>query len=448
MVAEAAGNHGGNWHNVGADPPLPALGANDTQTFGRFGTSGSVNDRLMSCPPGHYIYQLRGRAGSAVDQINGLGCRNIITGQTVNGDSPGPLGTSGGGSAIDLTSNNNDGAAGFYVRAGSEVEHLRPSWRGASAKSCCGAGQYDDDAAFGPPNGGNWWKYWCDSDHLVNSISGGASGNNGRLTNFSFSCRNFSNMAAIGNSPTACCLGTDTSQDCQDVKQYLSCPAVVSAYCRTGNNMGQPSCQTYYKGDINNQEYRSNMIAYCKAGDNWQTDLCKNYCTFSNSASTPAKGECDDLYRSKCDPSVSASDASLPICSCLQPWVSYPGHGTIDKIPGAPQRPSCYFSDCIQNGYKPQVDVSQQCPACVQSQTITVENSTADINHIAQSCNVSSGGTGTGTGAPATAAPATQTAAPALVSSAPASLSVGWIVWAVIAFFALCLLGSLGVALA
>ena len=213
-----------NWNNPG-DQGLQQQG-NGGQGFRLFGTAASKNGiNTIGCPPGYYVYQMSGRGGGAVDQLNALGCKNIITGDTTVATGGGSIGTSSGGVPVTLTSSNGNGVHALYVRNHNEVEHVMPVWRGGTGPgNCCGGVEYDANDYFGPRQNNNWRKYYCDQDHMMDSMSGGASNNNNLLTQFSFTCRNFGNMTNIRRNPLSCCTGGDSSQDCKDVQQYLSCP--------------------------------------------------------------------------------------------------------------------------------------------------------------------------------------------------------------------------------
>lgn len=416
------------WVNSGASGPNK--NPNDGQSFGGFGTSGSVNGiRSMMCPGGYYLYQLRGRAGKAVDQLNEIGCRNIITGDVTTVGSQ--LGDSGGGVGVQLTANGTDGASGFYIRSHNEVEHIRPWWRsGVGPKTCCGStgntGQcggptpgnasYDAGDLFGPQQGANWTRNWCDDNHLVNGVSGGTAGNH-ILNNFGFSCRNFQHMAAIGRGPLDCCSGKDTSQDCLDVKQYLKCGDVLKTWCGTNDNIvNDATCQTAAGNkSLSEQDVDSLTLQYCKQGTNFSNPACMTLCTASTGQDNKVslndgsnlKDSCTALYDQKCTGSMKQTYAQTA-CACHQDWNTYPGVDAIAKIPGAPPSPQCYFAQCRNKGYLANPISFYGCPSCIQSQLIDINSSdNAVVSGVQQICPSAS-----------------MAAAPPLPSSAPASTSV------------------------
>lgn len=400
------------------------------------------------------MYSMSGRAGGAVDQLNGLGCRNIITGDTTTTGGNGSLGTSGGGVPVTLTSNNGEGNHALYIRNHNEVEHIMPIWRrGTGPGQCCDGAEYDASDLFGPRQGNNWRKYYCDPNHMINSISGGASGNGGKLTNFSFSCRNFANMTNIGKNPLNCCSGIDTSQDCQDVKQYLNCPAKLKTYCGTNDNiMSDNICQTAVGNKtIGEQDANSLRFAWCSQGSNFANQHCLDLCNATTGIDDNKmtnngenlKQQCNALYSQKCADPANQTAHGTDICSCSLPWTSYPGYALLAKIPGAPQSPQCYFAQCRSKGYLDKPVAAYSCPQCIQNQLIDVKNaSNVNLQNISQSCNISQG-TQPDTTTPATTtastatSTATSTTTPKSVIASFTSSSTGSSVKWIILFFVL-----------
>lgn len=373
-------------------------------SFGPYGNFGETygTHKVLTCPAGSYITGLAGRAGSNVNKVDSITCRDVVTGARVTvasqtpGSVPNSFGTTNAENPVTVSCNGNDGLTGLRLVADGEVNGLQGT---------CKPPDNSQPAYFTGLWGHSNWNKDDRCDSLLYQIEGGQSNHGGthNVTNLRYACKNFAGMQAILNDPVKrgrCAVGDDASAECQEVSASLGKQkADVNAYCASGATIStSKNCQNYYNNDRSNPDYRSIMLSYCRSGANWLSDFCTSYCTASDSASTPAKADCDVLYKGQCDATKHPDNAQLPICSCLQPWTSYPGHETIDQIPGAPQRVSCYFSNCIANGYKPITDSSEPCPACVQSQKISLSNATADVSNIKQVCNV-------GSAAAATSAP-------------------------------------------
>ena len=184
------------------------------------------------------------------------------------------------------------------------------------------------------------------------------------------------------------------------------------AYCR--NNPTDSRCTNYCSSSDAAHDgvqsacsalYTDPSSGYCAQGQNLDTPFCKNLCTATTGADPWGyKGNCNQIYANAC-----ALDKykDLDICACSKPWSSYPGSDIISKITGAPQKPVCYFSECISKGYKDGSDV--QCPKCVQGQDISVGGSANSVANAVQSCpGVTPAAAGSGA-ASATSAAATST---------------------------------------
>lgn len=438
-----------------------STGANGTQTWSRLGTNGYSNQQTVSCPPGFYATGVMGKSGADVNQLSGLHCRNIITGaaQDVYG---GPLGGSGGGNGGSLNAPGTDGLAGFAARAQTEVESLKTIYRGVQAKSCCGGTTYKDASRMGAnqQNG----DYVCDQNHLVQSISGGTSQHNQYLTNFSWTCRNFNNMATIGSHPLDCCIGTDASQDCQDVQQYLNCPAVVADYCSTGTNIfTDPKCLAALASPTAANGLTPVVAANlklktCGAGSNHTMDFCSDFCTAKTGLDIPVvntntdtliagntiKDGCNNLYQTKC-----SKDSTPSVCGCQRDFSTYPGAADIPSKAEFVKDPACYFSACRNFGYFAKPLSEHGCPSCVQYQQLNVTGSDIALSQIQQTCNVN--GSKTPTPANVTSPPTLATAAPtstttSTTTSKPVLPSISFILLAAVAL--LCALTSIIFALA
>lgn len=400
------------------DGVVRGSGPNDSQTWGRYGTNGSSNLQSLTCPPGSFAYGVLGKSGADVNQLSGLKCKNVITGATqdVNG---GPLGTSTGGNGGGLWSGNGDGLAGFRVRAETEVEGIKTVYRG-------GNGLYDDGSRMGDSRCASQNQDVCDANYLVNTVSGATSQSKQYLTNFSFGCRNFSNMAAIGKSPLACCVGQDASQDCADVRQYLSCPAVVRNYCSAGTNIfTDPACLAgvakpdAYNG-LDATTVANLRLRSCAAGNNYSTAACSDFCTAKTGIDIPIpntstdaltagstiKAGCNTLYATRCQ-----MDSSPSVCGCQRPWESYDGHTDIPDNAAFPKVPACYFNTCRNFGYFSQPLTALGCPSCVQLQQFNISGTNATLNNIQQSCQTTASSTDAPVGGSAAAASQTKTSA-------------------------------------
>ena len=190
------------------------------------------------------------------------------------------------------------------------------------------------------------------------------------------------------------------------------------SYCRTGDNIWcQPTCAgnsygtnvgllkiAYCRGNptdtrctnyctsqdsvkdgaqsMCNSLYADPSAGYCSQGQNFNSPACQNICSaMTGTDAWGYKGNCNQIYANAC-----ALDQykDLDICACSKPWKSYPGSAIISQITGAPQKPICYFAECISKGYKDGSDV--QCPKCVQGQNISIGGSDNSVADAVQSC--------------------------------------------------------------
>ena len=395
-------------------------------TWGTSGTRSGVGS--ITCPQASYITDLTGRAGDNVFQITGATCRNVATG-AITRASGGTMGgvTDGNPISISCAQAQGDGLAGFAHRSETDVEGLSGVCNNASLTSSYRNGQWGNQ---------DYSKHaGIDSvDSFLYQVSGGTSSDHNNVSQMTADGKDFRAMSAIVRDPVAagaCVVGDDSSSACAEIKPYLPATA-ADTYCAQNNNVvNSQSCVNHYNHDATNPTYRSLMMGYCSAGANWALDTCKNYCTWSSSASTPAKSDCDSLYANVCQ------NNSSDLCSCLQPWSSFSGSAAIDQIPGAPKNPVCYFSNCIQVGYKPISSVT--CPQCVQNLSLPINANTVEIGKITQACGITAPPgtpvTFTPTLAPASAAPvpavtAAQSTAP-IVTSVGSSPSYIWVILSV-----------------
>ena len=440
-----------------------------SSTLGPYGTNTHTAVNQFACPAGSYITGVNGKAGDDVDAITGVSCKNIVTGASTTPAGSAPLGDSSGGggkSFICNQSGQGDGLWGWQVRAQTEVEGLNgwcaPAFPGGASPSVGSTNQY---------RAGQWGNQsamtnsYCPNGWLVQSLSGATSLHDKYLTDFTFTCRNFNSMASISTHPLACCAGTDTSQECQEVKPFLDCGNVLAAHCSVGDNIfSDLTCAAAVtNGAISANDANTMKVQWCYTGNNFSSTSCQNLCTYNTGADTGAtissstatggttnlKRSCNTLYAAACSNSVNQQLYGNGICSCQLPWESYPGAGVIDQIKNAPQEPGCYFHQCREEGYLKQPIAALDCPKCVQNLVVNMQNTTdSTISNIAQSCNVSSS-TGTATAAPVTTAPATPMPTVAPVAYAGVSaITKTWYVWVVVVLLILCLCSALGIGLA
>lgn len=369
---------------------------NNNQAFGTYDSNYGSN-KALSCPAGSYITQVHGHAGADVDNITGITCRDVVTGDI--SQQSGQLGHSGG-NGVDLLCNGTDGIVGFNVntrasnQSGGEVNGLKAACRGIGDSSgnntltgCWGGGNCNGDT------------YTCPAGTYAVAVYGGQSNRQGYLNQFYWDCKPLTAMQGISGNNVArgkCLVGDDGSAECGDLKGSLqklgSANADVRDYCKQGTNIAtSQSCARRYNTDGSNTDYQDIMMGtggYCQQGNNFNTDLCKQFCTADSGKGLPnsMKEKCNTLFMTQCQ---KPKNVSLPVCNSLQPWEAYPGASAINKIPAAPQEPMCYFSDVRAYGYKkaPLTDLS--CPDCVQNQTISiVDASNTNLSNIKQTCNI------------------------------------------------------------
>lgn len=161
------------------------------------------------------------------------------------------------------------------------------------------------------------------------------------------------------------------------------------AYCRS--NPTDSRCTNYCTSQdaakdgvqsLCSSVYADPSSGYCSQGQNFNSPACQNICTASTGTDPWGyKGNCNQVYANAC-----ALDQykDLDICACSRPWSSYPGSSVISQIIGAPQKPICYFAECISKGYKDGGDV--QCPKCVQGQNISIAGSDNSVSDAVQGC--------------------------------------------------------------
>ena len=340
----------------------------------------------ISCPAASYATGTIGLSGNWVDSISGLSCRNVLTGAT--SVASGKIGGGGGKqSTLPITCAGSDGLAGFGWKSGWGLMQLsgwcRPIGGGGRyAKGNSGLG----DAKF------PWVSKIGDDNHWVKSVSG-AQGSNNVVSGFGFDTSDFNKIRGYGGSSQSganCCAGQDGSAECGEAKAGgLDCRGTLTNYCGQGDRVFTDGiCKTAVgNGSLDPTWARNQQMAWCQQGANFNSDNCKAFCTASTGNNTAQKESCNQLYASQCS---QPANKGLDICSCSLAWSDYPADATavINKIAGAPQEPLCYFSQCQQKGYLKTTKDKLACPACIQNQSININNSTANLKDISQSCNV------------------------------------------------------------
>lgn len=394
----------------------------------------------LTCPTGSYISHITAKSGSNVNSIQSIVCKDVVTGAQTASIGP-PFGGGGGDTqAVDCSAG--AGVAGFQINTrnasnqGSDINGLRGFCRSvtdtsnntsAATGNCMGAGNCPSTSST---------VNACPSGQVAYQLSGGTTTDNQTVGNFSFSCKKLSGSAAMAQNSLArgkCIVGDDTSTDCAEIKNLLSAQgasaADVKGYCSQGDNIINSSkCVSWYNGGQNDgTNYQQIMVGpdglsgWCTQGSNVNSAQCSQYCTADSGAATTQKAACDTVYTNSCS---QPANQDFAICSSLQPWSSFPGIDAIEKIPGAPLDPLCYFSEPRASGYKKVPLNIQNCPQCVQNQTISITNSTASaVSNIQQICPVSSPTTTSATTPATTPAtmPATTPATPPSSSSSSTS---------------------------
>ena len=380
----------------------------------------------ITCPAASYAYSTGGRSGGSVDAITALNCRNVYTGATTTVTNGG-FGGGGGGTSTKPVDCGAGGLTGFW---GASNNGNLDGYGGACRPTTgCGSGSCGDPWTWvgnDGSGGGNNLNIVGDNQHLVNTVSG-ATSNNNVVANFAWNTLNFDTIAGYPGKylqqGAACCAGQDGSAECSSAKSGgLNCQSVLQNWCSQGDRIySDGTCQTAAgNGALDGTWARNQQLAWCQQGSNFNSDNCKNFCTASTGNSSTQKEACNTLYSNQCS---QAANKGLDICSCSLAWSDYPTAITaaIGKITGAPQEPMCYFSQCAQKGYLKTTKDKLACPACIQSQNIDITNSTASLQNISQSCNVS---TSTGTTAAAANTAASSTPSGGTTSTTAASASV------------------------
>jgi PAN-like domain len=188
-----------------------------------------------------------------------------------------------------------------------------------------------------------------------------------------------------------------TSQACKELGPDGTCDSVYTDYCSQGDRIFTDGLCTSFVpskpqvvGDL--------KMAWCKQGKNFNDSNCTSFCNATSGGDTTNpggyKGQCDSLYTTQC---AASENQGLDICSCVVPWKHYQESkdvadattaATVDRSGGVPA-PQCYFATCIGHGYKTAASGTQQCNACIQSQTLGIQGSTnSSIKNASQTCNV------------------------------------------------------------
>lgn len=354
------------------------------------GTNGSLFESgTLTCPPGSYAFATTGQSGRSVDRVAGLKCRNIYNGAESMASGNG-FGGGGGKAAKYPVDCGGNALTGFATISNTNLDGFGGRCRAAT----CGGGscgQAVTEAGLSGSDGRRNTQIG-DASHLVNSVWGNRSNNN-VVANFGWSALNFDVMrgAVPGGRyeawGAACCARNEGGAECQSARNGgLNCTDVMQNWCKQGDRVfTDPTCTG---GALDGTWARNQQMTWCQQGSNFNSDNCKAFCTASTGNGTAQKEGCNQLYAAKCsDP----ANKGLDICSCSLAWSDYPTDITaiINKIGGAPREPMCYFSQCAQKGYLKTTKDKLACPACIQNQSININNSTASVKDISQSCNVS-----------------------------------------------------------
>ncbi|MCJ1242704.1 hypothetical protein MMC14_010713 [Varicellaria rhodocarpa] len=409
---------------MGCGAPADVQG-NSANNIGQNNSLAKDSQGTITCPAGSYAYGTFGQSGGSVDSISGLKCRNIYDGttSTVN---QGGFGGPGGKASTSPIDCGNNGLMGFwtYTKNNTNLDGLGGICRVPGAP-----GGRADAGLDGSSGGtcGNVHRYTGDTSRLINSVTG-ATSNNKVVANFGYNTLNFSTIAGYGGNSqagAACCAGQDGSAECASGRGGgLNCPSTLQNYCSQGDRIYSDGICTAAMGNgaLDGTWAKNQQLAWCQQGSNFNTDNCKNLCTASTGENSTQKEACNTLYANKC---TQPANKTLDICSCSLNWSDYPADATavINKIPGAPQEPMCYFAQCIQKGYKHETGdkISPPCPGCIQSQSIDITNSTANLKNISQSCNIT---TSTSTTAAAANTPASSTPSGGTTSATTTAPSV------------------------
>ena len=355
------------------------------------GTNGDLKESgMLTGPPGSYAFATTGKSGKSVDRVEGLKCRNIYDNKESMATGNG-FGGGGGKAAKYPVDCGGDGLTGFATISNTNLDGLG----GRCRTTNCGGGSCGLGVREAGLSGvdGRRVTLLGDGSHLINSVWGNRSGNN-VVANFGWSALNFDVMkgAVPGGRyeawGAACCARNEGGAECQSARNGgLNCTDVMQNWCKQGDRIfSDPACRG---GTLDNTWARNQQLAWCQQGSNFNNDNCKAFCTAKGGEQHDKKEACNQLYDRKC---AEPANKNLGICSCSWKWSEYPEEARklIDKIAAAPQTPVCYFSECINNGYKYQTGdkIHPPCPGCIQSQTISVNNATANLNNISQSCNI------------------------------------------------------------
>ena len=406
--------------------------ANSLRGMGR---NNAIRDQgTLTCPPGSYAFATSGQSGKSVDRVSGLTCRNIYTGAVSNATGN-AFGGGGGKASTKPIDCGGDALTGFWFNSKNYVN--LDGFGGVCRVPSCGGGScglstrdvgLNGTACCGNDIGRNEHKI-ADGSHLVTSVTGAISNNN-VVANFGYDTLNFDVMkgAVPGGRyeawGAACCARNEGGAECQSARNGgLNCTDVMQNWCRQGDRIfSDPACTG---GALDGTWARNQQLAWCQQGSNFNNDNCKAFCTASTGKSTDQKEKCNQLYSAKCsDP----ANKNLGICSCLWNWSEYPTEATelVDKIKSAPHEPQCYFAECQKSGYRKDLTSNLGCPGCIQSQTISVNNATANLKDISQSCNVTTNNTATnsapsGGGSTVTPTPTPPTPTPSAPTPSPST---------------------------
>jgi hypothetical protein len=272
----------------------------------------------ISCPAGYYVSKVEGNSwDDRVGQISGITCTNFMdTSKTVR-----VQGSIGAGSTAPVQSVNcgAGGVTGVLTSSDLTFDSLYPICAQDKGKmqfnrdnSLIGANK--DWPHIGPPNA-KIYPQWCQLpgkeagvDAYVTEVTGANSTHKpGRVTNFNFTCKDFSDIAAVKNDPqrkAAVCVGTDPLTN--ELKGALDCQSfMTNEYCAGNKAFSNQTCNNYFSNVTKNASAQdANKWAYCQQGANFQEHQCLDFCNADGAESDASKGpykdQCDAHYKKVC----------------------------------------------------------------------------------------------------------------------------------------------------
>lgn len=224
----------------------------------------------------------------------------------------------------------------------------------------------------------------------------------GNVVGFGYTCANMEHVLKYRKDnpdvtpKVECCTSPSPSFGCSQMKTAMAagrpsfnCDSVMRSYCDgASGKFLEPACATWYSDPTRKRERASKVWEYCQAGNNFETALCKEFCTSDTGASTEFpeyKGMCNTLYDTKC---ADENNQGRDVCSCHRPFSSYTNADMITKIHGL-EDPRCYFQECIKTGYHKMPRNTLGCPQCLQNLEVNIGAATdTELQNIRNVCNV------------------------------------------------------------